>query len=606
MPKKKPIVVNVDILLPVAAKQDQPRPRYQASKDADSITCAPNSLPKSVLDCLIEQSMSADPSIEKIQRSNLGWRFSTPDFPEEKLLKGLARMPKRIVELSQKYVRAIVPQNFAWQAMRSLAEDTDAQRRLAEAAIDDIEKHPAKPDETKALTSELACHTVLLLEFLKMDEDPPAPNEPWPEHDGMLWLDALGADYLEKIGGSAAEKDAAALRNKRRGPWDEWTGKQLTLPNVKIRDWRPVWRLWFDPTHEPTPVKFARILARDLWLDVVKPRLEQERHTPTALSLPFFEGLAKPMRPGVSYDGKHLIDGAGVVIGSLADDIIGVPAVDLEILERLTAYGAKMLFSVSGFRLVWWLADKARRQMVIERSDTPWVIETDGGWSELARTILTDLALAGMANVSESKGFSKRIPGELKAISIALARGWWPQPDGSTGNLLILHSSPARGRRRAKVRFELAACWLPFNVRTLPRQTPKQRRARTLSPMLPPPVAIAGRRTHASQAALAWDLVAEMTRQRRDVAHHGGLVLTRDTRLVLERRAGLTSETTADRVWYHWHNIGFTAEPEPGLIQLGDLHPEAWRFIVKGGEVSNAAAKGKHKRARKKRVKTRK
>ncbi len=462
---------------------------------------------------------------------------------------------------------------LAWRkAIELAATDTDG------AVSSLLRSYKVQPDERPEIALRAACMLA-------------APS--WSV-DGMLWLDAVGVASLARLGGEG-ERAARAVRDKARRRWDERIGRQQLAPYVRAFS---AWELWFAPDGRATSVPFAEVLARVLWCEVVKPQIEQENHTPTALSLPFVEALTKPMRPGVSYDDGRLVDREGVVITDLSHEITEVPAVDLEVLEKLTTFGAKMLFSVSGYRLVWWLAETARRQKVIERTPEPWVVEVAGGWRELAKLILVD--------ATGSTTLNKKIPGELKAIAIALARGWFPLPDGTVGNLLTLRYGGAHRGQRGKVRFELASCWLPYDVRSLPRRTQRQRRARVLSPVLPPPPPTANYRTHAAQAALAWDLVGEMTRQRREVVRHGGLVLNRDTRLALERRAGLTSEQTADRVWFHWQEVGFTKEPEPGLVQLGERHPDAWRLIVKGGQASNAAARGEHERAKRKHAKGRK
>lgn len=134
-------------------------------------------------------------------------------------------------------------------------------------------------------------------------------------------------------------------------------------------------------------------------------------------------------------------------------------------------------------------------------------------------------------------------------------------------------------------------------MKHLPKRTREQRRARTLVPIISPPPACGDRSTHGAQASLSWDLVTEMARRARDVANDDGLRLSPERRHELHERNGV-GQSTADRLWPHWREIGFIAEPEPGLIQLGPRHPEAWDLILNTGKLSNEAAEGKHPKIR--------
>ncbi len=284
-----------------------------------------------------------------------------------------------------KDMRPIAPQFYAWRAMRSLVDDADEQQRLAEGAINDIEKRKTEPDEVKALAGELGHHVLCLLVHMGMGDAMPFPDKPWPERDGMLWLDALGADYLEKIGDTAKD-DATALRKAQRKRWNEWTGKQLTLPNIKPRHWRPVWRLWFDPDHKPTLVRFARALARALWLDVVKPRLARA----LAPALPGYDVVTSIVR--LTSLGAHSLHGetwpelhdrrGRVVTFQPTNEAPQLPA---KLVER-----AVVLHKLAAAKLLRYAVHRGHEQRYLEDVRLYDRFRVKGGWSGLAREIGPD------------------------------------------------------------------------------------------------------------------------------------------------------------------------------------------------------------------------
>jgi len=163
---------------------------------------------------------------------------------------------------------------------RLLAEDpTVIHFRMASDALAEDGAYADDDGARRALAAKLTDELRRAADALKMTGEAPVwGSTPPGVNDGMLALDAAGADFLARFEDDG-RKTAEALREKAAERWRDFTGDQGDLAGGPPL-WR-LWRLWLpDPgwvetnrAHPPSP--FALALCAVLWRDVVRPEREK-------------------------------------------------------------------------------------------------------------------------------------------------------------------------------------------------------------------------------------------------------------------------------------------------------------------------------------------
>lgn len=300
--------------------------------------------------------------------------------------------------------------------VRGVAYDPAALIAVAANSIEAEEHRPPSDAEVKALASELGEQLVRFVEdaerFLAVrwpewkegiDLASPAPmyTPPWPsrESDGVLWLDALAASFLEALNGRAAQDLATEIRRQSVERWSDFAARQRDLFALMgwaigpvadeagaLRAIRRLWILWFDPLHHPVPVRFASILARALWTDVVRQRMD------IALC-PVLPGFVVPNLVGVLVRSSHVVDQSGALevwdgrgkrrASLRAHD-------DAPQLPENIARAATVFHRLSTARLLRWAVHRGWSQRYVEGKRLYNQIEVAHGYSGLARAIGPD------------------------------------------------------------------------------------------------------------------------------------------------------------------------------------------------------------------------
>lgn len=409
----------------------------------------------------------------------------------------------------------------------------------------------------------------------------PHPGALSPDGPLLRW-DEIFADALDRIGpaGNAAAETVRVHSTQR--------SRQVPLLGTASPLTGELWRLWLLPLNEDVPEtpRWIHMLGRILWLDVLRPRLAEDRRKPPALPGALFEQLAKVQRPGgrlaetprgialVDRDGEHVADVRGE---------IRVATVHLDAISAMVRDGARMLGSLNAHRTIRWMVSTAH-QRAIEGEPDARVLVIEGGWS-------------GFAEVVGAR--SKKAADDIKAIVAAMASLDFPLPDGSTGDLLTRRDRPAVGQRAARVEITLGTALLPHYVHGLPRGN----RALVPMPALPP---LVGReRDHGAQAVLQLQVMAELRRRARELATEGSVLLSRGRWAEMAEEASLPAGVLP-AVLDRWTRDG---EDGPAFLlvagtdryTLSDAHGAIRAFLVDAGKLELEGAEAGRKSVRRKR-----
>ena len=339
----------------------------------------------------------------------------------------------------------------------------------------------------------------------------PADARRQADGDGnpLLWWDDRFAEFLAELG-EAGQRAARKTRQEARARWAE-VHQQTCLPGEETAG--KLWALWWNPGGPhglcPALVRLADVLWLDRWREVVEKARERERHTPTALLLPFVNRLAQVSTPGGAQLGDHLVDRNGQVVADLRRvdaPLEGLPVATLASMAGLVTQGAELLGTLTAHRLYRWAPTEARRRY-LDGDPDPRVLTAEG-WRGLAD------AIGATTNKAQS---------ELPAIVAAGAHLCFPFPPDSIGNLWSWRYTRAAGQRAGRVELVLSTALLPhFGKDT---RAKLNRFDRKLVPVLPMPPMVGRPRDWGALAALQLAVLAELRRLAKEVATHGGAVL---------------------------------------------------------------------------------
>jgi len=367
--------------------------------------------------------------------------------------------------------------------------------------------------------------------------------------DGMLWLDAIGAEYLRSLGEEGARL-AAGLEAKARERVRNLTASAMVsdLGNgaVSLRGYAPhepspsetpeiatpdsylFWQ-WYDPDHEPTPVRYAVRLAKALWVDKVKIRCAQIK-TP-ALAAEFAKAATRayfePGREVDSRDCEPVIlgrDGARVAVANSA--VAAVPPM------LLRDGGSLAMASLTAQRVFRDIPHRARAQAIKGNVDLD-------EWTPLITIV------GGLTAYAEKLGIGPNQTNELRS---ALNLFQSLNAVGSDGTryhgLLTWEEEPATRGRKARIIITPARALLTGSRGKLipvPHRLPR----------------FAGsKREWSAQASLQLLVLLEMRTHGRELAQHGGTTIRADKWLELAGQAGVSRERLTELLASTWVNDG--------------------------------------------------
>lgn len=392
-----------------------------------------------------------------------------------------------------------------------------------------------------------------------------------PSEDGLLWLDARAARHFESIGDAGRDK-AAELREASRRRWADFKSPpQPSLPGITVAPPEALWKLWYDPSLEVCPLRFAWLLCRVLWRDVVRPRLEERRNKPPALALVISRDLERIcFEPGrvvrSTPTGPELADAQGRVIASISTKL--EPAVDAAFQQ---------LASLTAHRAIRWLITEGHLQ-VLQEAPNPSFIRVRGGLAAFAEEIG---AASGKAREEASK---------VLQAGQSFRFSW---PGGEVGGLwtyaFIERAGPGRA---ALLEIRLGSPLLPYYAkRSLPNDQ------QLLIPIVPLPPLVGRPRDHAPQATFQFKLVRALVEHRAELLPHGGALLREEELARLATEAGLPTSTLS-KVIDRWTQDGDDGPRVLELVEkdrymLADSPPyrDAREFLL---EASRRSIKGKN------------
>lgn len=410
-----------------------------------------------------------------------------------------------------------------------------------------------------------------------------APRSDSSGPDGPMhrW-DEVFAEALDRLGPAGiAAAETVRIHSAERS-------RQLPLPGAPSHRLGDLWRLWLLPLDEEVPEtpRWIHMLGRVLWLDVLRPRLAEDRRKPAALPGSLFEHLARVQRPGghlaETPSGVALVDRDGGYVADLRGEI-RVATVHLEAISAMVRDGARMLGTLNAHRTVRWMVSTAHQRAMDGEPDAR-VLIVEGGWSALAEVV---------------GARSKKAADDIKAIVAAMASLDFPLPDGSTGDLLTRRDRPAVGQRSARVEITLGTALLPHYVHGLPRGN----RALVPMPVLPP--LIGRERDYGAQAVLQLQIMAEFRRRAKELATEGSVYLPWDRWVKMAEEAALPAGVLS-AVIERWTRDGddgpaFLTRVGPDRYTLSDAHAAIRAFLVDAGKLEMEGAEAGRKSVRRKR-----
>jgi len=395
--------------------------------------------------------------------------------------------------------------------------------------------------------------------------------------DGMLSWDARAAQFIARLGDTGRE-NAAKLRSLSRERWATFCSAKGEERNQALA---AVWSLcWADMSARVTPLPFAYGLARVLWLDVVKPRLERERYKPSALVFRVHEEAISAHTPGGQlqrHQGDILVNHRNEKVSDLRriEPLKKVPALELRVLPQILRKGSKLLGTLNAYRLLHLEVSLGHQHALDDKNKDVRALRFEGGWEALAEA-------AGI------EGNSRAIT-EVHAIIAAQAHLCFVSPDGSYGNLLSYEVRPATGHHRGRISLILGDALLPDFIFSpgFFGNGRSAREARRLVPMLPLPPLVGRPNDKGAQVNLQLRLLAEMRRRATEFYEEGGVLLSSYELENFAKEATLPL-TTLRKVIDRWTQDG---EDGPALLELieedrytlGKTHVDARNFIAEAG-----------------------
>lgn len=479
--------------------------------------------------------------------------------------------------------------HFAWGLVADLYSDHPEPLAMRRQIVTEALRYEAEETFGHLTTDRRAAHE--LERFLRLHIDsvrqelgfeanpPTSEAQALLQEDGVLAWDARLAHYLEKLG----ETGKIAATSLRKNALLRWEKLQQAIENPTASA-KPgeVWALWADPNVSPPGCRFALLLARVLWNDVVASWIKRT----ACLVFPIFENVTRlhsRTNQPEERSGQRILASKDIEIARIERyEPLTLPTFEMAILEALLTRGLGLLGSVTAHRVLRWEVFEGHTRALRGDPDAR-ALQVDGGWSGLAHTL-------GLT--------SKKAADEVHAIVVAQAHCGFHLPSGARGNLLSYSVVPARGQRKAEVTLILGDALLPHYVFTLRHKlgvaSRAAREAQRLIPMVDLPPFVGREREFGQQATFSLTLVSELRARARELAEQGGIQLDMARMARMAERVGLPV-SLLPRVIDRWLRDGsdgpaFLARIEKDRYTLGPAHSAAQAFLLEAGQRELAGA----------------
>ena len=391
------------------------------------------------------------------------------------------------------------------------------------------------------------------------------------ERDGMLWLTANAADYIETIGERGAEL-AEELRRSAREKWSE-----------REQDSGGPWQVWYDSARKPTNTIIV-ILAMAVWRDQLAEDWQSYKDNAAAIALPVYETVES-----MAWRPKRRVERNPDQLSLLSkeNEILAHPSLPALPDERLLAIieaGTKELRSIAAIRLFIYLVQRVHHQAFMGDID-PRVVSIEGGIQGLADAI------------GET---SKKSPTKLRKI-LEAGHCWRMEwKGGAAGGLwTYLYDDSSGSHKNARLEITLGTPLAPKYTHGLKPGN------RTLTPIVDIAPLIGRNRDHAPQAIFQQAVVKAIVERRKELPRHGGALLQLAELCRIADSLGLP-RTTMEKALERWKHDGddglaFLEEVERNRYHLADneQYGNARQFINETAKRSEKGSKRGKASARK-------
>ena len=391
------------------------------------------------------------------------------------------------------------------------------------------------------------------------------------EQDGMLWLTAKAADYIETIGEYGAEI-ADKIRESGRKKWKD-RGDNPGEP----------WEIWYDSKKEPTN-SIMVLLAMAVWRDQLAEDWRSYKDNAAAITLPVYETVES-----MAWRPKRRVERNPDQLSLLSkeNEILAhtfLPALPDERLLAIIEAGTKELRSIAAIRLFIYLVQRVHHQTFMGNID-PRVVSIEGGIQGLADAI------------GET---SKKSPTKLKKILEAGHYWRMEWKGGAAGGLwTYVYDDSSGSHKNARLEITLGTPLAPKYTHGLKPGN------RILTPIVDIAPLIGRNKDHAPQAIFQQAVVKAIVERRKELPRHGGALLQIAELCRIADSLGLprpTMEKALER-WKHDGDDGlaFLEEVERNRYHLADneQYGKARQFINETAKRSEKGSKRGKASARK-------
>ena len=421
----------------------------------------------------------------------------------------------------------------------------------------------------KRLRSDLGLDALSLSELL----DP-------KENEGMFCVDARAARFLAELqkDGEGSQEASRYLRETAQARWSE--RKKENLPASHASLWLGLYNPDLEKEDLP-PLGIALLLGRALWRDKVKALVASLRQNPPALAYPISRRVEQLcFEPGrevrLTQEKEHeaeLVDADGYVLAKIPT----LPA-ELGVMQK----DFKQLASLTGHRVLRWLATEGHRQVLLEKP-IPHHIEVVGGLTTFAEKI------GATSHVAKEEVLQVLRAGQS-------FRCTWP--GGELGGLWGYGLKDKTGPGKpARLRVELMSVLMPYYAKFHLGKDEQH-----LVPIVSLPPFVGRFNDHALQAAFQFRLMAVLVEHRKELLPRGGALLLPHDLEQLALAVGLPPDLLP-RVLDRWTQDGqesqeggerFLDRIEKDRYMLANTEPyeEAREFLLEGSRRALAGKEG--------------
>lgn len=387
------------------------------------------------------------------------------------------------------------------------------------------------------------------LEFAEFPEENVEFEEQFFTETGLSIWDNTYIKFLISIGKSG-KKEADEITkslNLNQNKWDQ--------------------NFWFKQTSDFSTSPALIILATTIWEEQVKRRARFANKEVPALTRSVNEPITKILSPQnkiIERENQLQLFHREFLLGE-----IQIPTINQKFLSTVLN-GVRKLNTVTGHRFTRHLIGTAFERVASGHKD-PRVLKLDRGASEICE----QLGLIGKQHVSNVK-------------EIVHAMAYFEFRDSNiSGNLIQLskYKSPITGREDEGYLITIGTPLIPYNT----FETIRKGESGLLIPLLKDPPLVGSNRSHAGQYLLQMNIMAEISKQSRELYQDGVVELSDPLWEELAKLCGLTLDILP-KIKDRWVLDGddgpqFLIKVEQDYYTLGPDYQKVLEFLKRQGEL---------------------